>query len=734
MDFLTIVESPALGLIPAAFAALLVLDWIRMSEAAVRGTDDAAPCYRPRRWSVSPAGALFPFLMLAAWALLPCVGLIATSIAAMLGCSAVAFLAGAIGLHRGAIRQALLADTDASRGQRMFHHALLDLIVLAGVVAASFFAIEQPYNNTLACVQKPFLYIDVLLMALPVVVLYFLGQRRAAGPSVTCVLYGVMGLAQYYLWRFKNTAILPADLWAAGTAAAVAGGYSYTLQDPALIGLACATMGVGLASLLGPDRRGKVDGKADAEPKPHATRDVIVNIACAAVTAACMVAALVVPNYTQMGAKINYFWPLYTYRQHGAILSFVAGSQDLVIHKPSDYSDEKASSELKALVTRYNRELASDASRKAAESQFEGQKPSIVVVMNETFADMSIYDKMKSGYEGPKFFNTGMTDALSHGALSVSVNGGGTANTEFEFLTGNSMAFLGLGKYPYSIYDFSDCEALPKQLAKLGYASTAIHPNYPSNWNRKSTYEGMGFDQFLSIEDFPEDAPRFHNGLTDKVTYDKILELLRTGDEPQFVFDVTMQNHSDYNVGNIPADRLTDYQPEGISGDTNALLNEYLSCIQASDEDLEYFVGELKKLDRPVILVFFGDHQTNFASTYNDAWYTGESELAHNQRLYQTVYTMWANYDVAGNNQATVDDYTSPAYLAAMTLNAVGAPLSDYQKAELVARKTMPAINAFGYLGTNGKWYETDDKDSPMSGLATELDDITYLRFARKLK
>ena len=527
MDFLTIVESPALGLIPAAFAALLVLDWIRMSEAAVRGTDDAAPCYRPRRWSVSPAGALFPFLMLAAWALLPCVGLIATSIAAMLGCSAVAFLAGAIGLHRGAIRQALLADTDASRGQRMFHHALLDLIVLAGVVAASFFAIEQPYNNTLACVQKPFLYIDVLLMALPVVVLYFLGQRRAAGPSVACVLYGVMGLAQYYLWRFKNTAILPADLWAAGTAAAVAGGYSYTLQDPALIGLACATMGVGLASLLGPDRRGKVDGKADAEPKPHATRDVIVNIACAAVTAACMVAALVVPNYTQMGAKINYFWPLYTYRQHGAILSFVAGSQDLVIHKPSDYSDEKASSELKALVTRYNKELADDASRKAAEEQFEGQKPSIVVVMNETFADMSIYDKMKSGYEGPKFFNTGMTDALSHGALSVSVNGGGTANTEFEFLTGNSMAFLGLGKYPYSIYDFSDCEALPKQLAKLGYASTAIHPNYPSNWNRKSTYEGMGFDQFLSIEDFPEDAPRFHNGLTDKVTYDKILELLR---------------------------------------------------------------------------------------------------------------------------------------------------------------------------------------------------------------
>ena len=405
-----------------------------------------------------------------------------------------------------------------------------------------------------------------------------------------------------------------------------------------------------------------------------------------------------------------------------------------MIHKPSDYSDEKASSELKALVTRYNRELASDASRKAAESQFEGQKPSIVVVMNETFADMSIYDKMKSGYEGPKFFNTGMTDALSHGALSVSVNGGGTANTEFEFLTGNSMAFLGLGKYPYSIYDFSDCEALPKQLAKLGYASTAIHPNYPSNWNRKSTYEGMGFDQFLSIEDFPEDAPRFHNGLTDKVTYDKILELLRTGDEPQFVFDVTMQNHSDYNVGNIPADRLTDYQPEGISGDTNALLNEYLSCIQASDEDLEYFVDELKKLDRHVILVFWGDHHPGFSTNYNDAWYGDEDEMTHTQRVYQTSYLIWANYDVAGATQTDSSFPTSPAYLAAMTLDYAGAPLSDYQKTQMVVRQTMPAFNAFGLMGADGKWYEVEDENSPVAAVNNDLSKVSYLHFATKVK
>ena len=131
-----------------------------------------------------------------------------------------------------------------------------------------------------------------------------------------------------------------------------------------------------------------------------------------------------------------------------------------------------------------------------------------------------------------------MADGTIYGGqLAVSVNGGGTCNTEFECLTGESMLYAGVGKYPYNMYNFAGVANVARQLGELGYKTTAMHPNVGTNWHRNTVYRQFGFDEFLTIEDFPDDAPRFHSGLTDKVTYDKVLEVLRSGDEPQFVKD-----------------------------------------------------------------------------------------------------------------------------------------------------------------------------------------------------
>ena len=81
--------------------------------------------------------------------------------------------------------------------------------------------------------------------------------------------------------------------------------------------------------------------------------------------------------------------------------------------------------------------------------------------------------------------------------LYVSAFGGGTCNTEFEYLTGNSMAFLGTGTYPYTIYDLTRTETLSQQFKDLGYDTTAIHPNHGTNWNRENVYSAFGFDNFL---------------------------------------------------------------------------------------------------------------------------------------------------------------------------------------------------------------------------------------------
>lgn len=610
---------------------------------------------------------------------------------------------------------------------------LVDVVSIAFQLVSAFYALEAPYNEGLVFVEPPFLFMDLGLMLLAIVSIYYLSHRNAIANSVLQGFFFVWGLAQYYLWQFKNTAIMPADLFALGTAAAVSGNYSYAWKDSVLAGLIAFCFGMLVISYLGILRHKlQAQGQVKIAKRIRYT-SVGMTTLIGLVSATVLGSMLVFPNYNQIGAGINYFWPLYVFRQHGAVLSFTAGVQDLIIKKPAGYSDKSAQELLDSYVAQYNTTLDNTSGRQAAVAQYNAQKPNIIVVMDETFADLSDFDNMHDNYTGPEFFTTGMKDALGAGKLAVSVLGGGTANSEFEFLTGNSMAYLGLGKYPYAIYRFSRYESLPSLLKKQGYDSTAIHPNLAGNWNRDKTYEDMKFDRFYSIDDFPN-APVFHNGVTDKATFDKCLDLIKNSDKPQFIFNVTMQNHSDYSKNNIPADRLTKIHPSDLSSpEQDGILNEYLSCIKASDEDLKYLVSQLKELKKPTVLVYFGDHQPNFTPTYNDAWFSGESDLIHNQRLYHTSYVMWANYTVAGAAQNTRAEYSSANFLAVQMLYTIGAPLTDYQKAQLAIRIQMPAINAFGLLDTAGNWHSLTQQDDSMHTLSEDFRTLTYYEFATKL-
>ena len=120
-----------------------------------------------------------------------------------------------------------------------------------------------------------------------------------------------------------------------------------------------------------------------------------------------------------------------------------------------------------------------------------------------------------------------------------------------------------------------------------------MHPQNPVNWKRSTVYEQLGFNEFLSMEDFAV-APVYHSGATDASTYDKVLELLEQDASPQFIFDVTMQNHSGYGEGTVPSEDVVRLDVAGI--DDPAILSElgvYLACINKSVEDLSYFLGRL---------------------------------------------------------------------------------------------------------------------------------------------
>ena len=616
-------------------------------------------------------------------------------------------------------------------------------------------ALEVPWNTQFPLVWPHALIIEYGLVLLTLLALYFLSLRHSIVPGVLIGHLSALGIIQAFVLQFKNAVLMFGDIFAFGTAMAVGGGYEYHLDSRMLWSMAFACLGCAVCSLIfdGPDAEGNetsagetdtdiASDKASAkQPFPAAlsrslrrlsptARSLVLGVAATAL----LIFSVLVPSYENLfHIKVQYWWEwqIANFKAQDFLPSFIAEAQDLPIDEPSGYSSYAAQNAEDDFVARYEESTGSTPQARAAQAQWDELQPSVVVVMNETFTDLSFFGDL-NGYEGPTFFKTGLSDALSRGKLAVSVNGGGTCNTEFEFLTGTSMAYVGNGKYPYTLYDLSDVDALPRRMAQLGYETTAIHPNLASNWDRDRVYEELGFDRFYDIDDF-EGADQYHNATSDAATYDRILDLLESSDKPQFVFDVTMQNHSGYDQGGIPeseTDQYAGYGSDELDDDTNALFREYLACIGGSDAALEEFVSELRELDRPVLLVFFGDHQPYFTNVINDTFYPDEDTVDHDERLYLSDYVVWANYDVAGSDQTGADVPASASDLAARALAAAGAPLTDRQKAELGAATLYSQLNLFGYSDTEGTWHALDDRTGEAGDAVRKLGYLAYRDFA----
>ena len=602
-------------------------------------------------------------------------------------------------IHRACVLERLQALLGT---EGKFAHPLLGasiMLLLAGVFAT--LGLEFSSNHDLTWMYPLCLLLEWALIAFAMLGLFFLFQRRCGGAVVLAVALYVLGLAEYFVILFKSMPISPGDLTALSTAAAVAGtGYTYTITSFCMLSLAFTVIAIQICTLA-----------AQVAPKRQkgSWRGLMLNLLIAIVCLGGITAHTTLLDYYHTLYIQVYSWrPLESYYRQGFLPSFISGAQTIKPSKPEDYTVSGA----KKLISEYAEEYdsnnqtgGSSSTRLEATKQFDEEKPTVIAVMNETFSDLSIYQNMHADYQGPTYFKS-IDDCLSRGRLYVSAYGGGTANTEFEFLTGNSMAYLGSGVFPYTTYDLTDTENLAAQFKSLGYYTTAMHPNHGTNWNRENVYKDFGFDQFLTINDF-QNAETLRGMVTDKATYDKILELLDTNSNPQFIFDVTMQNHSGYDTGLIPYDKQMNLN---IDGEYNSNVNEYVSLIQQSDEALKYFLNKLSKLDRKVVVVFWGDHQPFFPDTYNDRWFTNEDDATHQERLWQTSYIIWANYDVAGNSQTSQEEDLSSNYLSSELMKLIGAPLTDYQKAHLTLRQSLPALNSVGYEDSQDRWLLSSSK------------------------
>ncbi len=389
-------------------------------------------------------------------------------------------------------------------------------------------------------------------------------------------------------------------------------------------------------------------------------------------------------------------------------------------------SEEAPADMLSALVPDASASAAPQESAAAAASQESAAadsaiakdpsvKPNIIAIMCESYADLTCVADFATSQEVTPFYDS-VSDNVIKGNIYVSTYGGGTANSEFEFLTGNSMAFLPTGSIPYQQYIDSPTGSLAQILDSNGYLTYAVHPYEASGWNRTEVYQDFGFDQFLSQTDFVN--PSYMRGyISDSSSYSKLIDLYNSKPEgqPIFLFNVTMQNHGGYTkqYSNFTNDvTLTDFPGEYPE------TEQYLSLIHQSDKALESLISYFSTVDEPTVICFFGDHLPSLKNGFYEKLLGKDlSDLSSEEmlKLYQTPFLIWANYDI---KEQSIDKM-SANYLSTLLLQTAGIDLPDYNQKLSELYQSYPVINSMAAIASDGTVYpsvssapENDDFDA----------------------
>lgn len=642
-------------------------------------------------------------------------GISDSDIAGGIAATVALFAASAFRSYRYTLSDKLDLAVDGSKS------IVLDAVLIVAATLIADIALEFP-SNIAVWNMKPVPFLIDMVIALGLVAVPFLvSSGRTLASKIMCVVLFAIGIAEYTVLQFKNLPIQPGDLFALGTAAAVGAnttsGYTLTVGTGCMYGIAALIASLILISLTSRDRKRIVEANgeqaacsiwaADGENADGLAKRAIGYRVVGWVLFALFIGQFTIPYANGLGISVYTWKPIPSYQDNGFLSSFVSTAQLMIPQKPKGYSKKTVDKTVKELASRYDEENGEGSAAKAASDQYSQQKPNIVVVMNETFSDLSIYDSIKdAGYDGPQYLKSLYPDSILHGTLQVSAMGGGTCNSEFETLTGNSMAFIGSGVYPYETYNMN-IDNLVSQLKGQGYDTHAIHPAAGSNWNRDGVYSAFGFDTFDDEATFTG-ATRFRNRIDDASTYSKTLEYLNGSDTPQFIFDVTLMGHSGYETGLVPEDKRVNCTVDGLDEKNQNKLNEYLATSNEEDAQLKTLIDGIKKSKKPAIVLFFGDHQPALSEAIG-----GESDdIEQTEKQWQTCYTMWANYDVAGSVKGTELD-TSASYLSALLCHEVGIPMTNRQKAAYLLMEDVPKINVVGaYLAKNskhgGEWENVD--------------------------
>lgn len=573
---------------------------------------------------------------------------------------------------------------------------------------ANFYLFEAYIHNPFKDMKIQIQFLNIALFELLMLLfLMLLGSLRWS-LRLQSAFFMFVGLANYYVLEFRSAPIMPWDIYSFGTAMSVAGNFDYTPEKQTVFVMA------GFVLLLIIEQIPNLSlNKIPVFPKKaiYAARAVLAG-ACVCMLFGFTHMLWQESTIIKFGMYDKLFTPTVISKRDGTAVGFLMELQYITVDKPSNYSDDLAQQILEPF-----REQAAENPETVQDA------PNIIVIMNEAFSDPAVLGGFETNEDYMPFVHSMLNGEVANtasGWLNVSVLGGNTANTEFEFLTGNTMAFLPQGSVPYQQYLKEEQPSLASHLKSLGYRTIAMHPYNSTGWDRNKVYPLLGFDEMYFIRDYsnPEKIRKY---VSDRACYDKIIELYeaKSKNEPFFIFNVTMQNHSSYS------EEFDNFTPDiTVTDSKSKTLNNYLSLMKLSDEALEYLFDYFSSVDEDTIIVFFGDHQpTN--SVVSNVWkLNGKNgnELSDEDeaKRYKVPLILWTNFDT----DITTNTETSTNFLAAKILERCGLPLYDYSMYLNKLSENYPVVTALRVQDSNGKSME-------LKSVMGELNNYAILQYNR---
>ncbi|MCD7738682.1 MAG: LTA synthase family protein [Lachnospiraceae bacterium] len=500
------------------------------------------------------------------------------------------------------------------------------------------------------------------------------GLTAATANGILTLIYTV----NYFVYSYRGTSFRVSDLLAARTAGTVLGSYDLSpnaeLAEAWLICLTVMIFGFAL-------RRG---------------RNLKWNVSFRVVGACTIIVSWLVLFQTQLLESQGFytysgFVEECTFSLNGYLVGSVLDTKRAGVTKPDGYSEEK----VEEILADYEEEEVSDIE----------DLPHIILIMNESFSELRVLGNLEISEENMPFINS-LSENTIKGYVNASGLGGGTANSEFEVFTGDTMAFLPTSYYPYFHCFRTSRESMVSQLSEYGYQTFSMHPMESSNYNRKTVYKNLGFGISYWKSDF-SDAEEIHSGVSDLETYYKIEEIFENKEDGErlFVFDLTMQNHGGYESTNIDI-TVTAGEASTVEADI------FLSLIKISDEAFGELVGYFEDYDEKVIICMFGDHQPLFSDdSFYETIYANTDGLTEQDKTlnqYKVPFVIWANYDI----EEATDYDISMNYLGVLLMETAGVPMSSYFQYLSDLMEEYPIFTPRGYEDSEGNFYSWSEEET----------------------